>query len=393
MAMDLVALRDVYRKGLLDDTLAFWFPRCVDEPYGGYITSLDQDGAVLQTDKSVWFQGRVAWMLSTLYRTIEPRKQWLQDARSGIEFMERHCFDRDGRMFFSVTREGKPLRKRRYVFSEFFAIIAFAAYGVAAEEPRYVQHARDLLSLVLHHLETPGLLPPKVDPQTRPMKGLAVPMITLVTCQELRDLSNDPRCEELIDSCIREIERDFLKPQFQCLLETVGPQGQFIDSFDGRQVNPGHSIEAAWFILHEARRRNDARVVRLGCTILDWSLRIGWDEQYGGIYYFRDCRGLPCVEYWHDMKFWWPHNEAIIATLLAWQITGDEKYRHWHAKVHDWSYAHFPDAAHGEWFGYLHRDGSVSTRLKGNLFKGPFHLPRMQWYCWQRVEEMIAAGQ
>jgi N-acylglucosamine 2-epimerase len=93
------------------------------------------------------------------------------------------------------------------------------------------------------------------------------------------------------------------------------------------------------------------------------------------------------------MKLWWPHNEAIIATLLAHQLTGDAEYERWHERVHGWAYAHFPDPVHGEWFGYLHRDGSVSTRLKGNLWKGPFHLPRMQWYCAQRVSEMLQAAQ
>jgi N-acylglucosamine 2-epimerase len=116
------------------------------------------------------------------------------------------------------------------------------------------------------------------------------------------------------------------------------------------------------------------------------------DRQYGGFLFAldRDAKGLPCTEYWHDMKFWWPHNEAIIATLLAYQMTGAEKYRQWHQQVHDWAYSHFPDPEYGEWYGYLHRDGTVSTRIKGNNWKGPFHLPRMQWYCWKLSEEMAS---
>jgi N-acylglucosamine 2-epimerase len=81
------------------------------------------------------------------------------------------------------------------------------------------------------------------------------------------------------------------------------------------------------------------------------------------------------------MKFWWPHCEAIIATLLAWSLTGDEKYARWHQQVHEWSFRHFADPEFGEWYGYLHRDGRVSAPLKGNMWKGPFHLPRMLWYC------------
>ena len=171
------------------------------------------------------------------------------------------------------------------------------------------------------------------------------------------------------------------------------PNGEFLDCYDGRTVTPGHAIEAAWFILDEAAHRgSDARLTQIGCTMLDWMWEMGWDEEYGGLFYFRDVTGRPVQEYWHDMKFWWPHNEAIIATLLAYQLTGDEKYAQWHKLVHEWAFRHFPDATHGEWFGYLHRDGSLSVPLKGNQWKGAFHVPRMYWKCWQILEEMKATG-
>lgn len=377
-----------YRDGLLNDTLPFWIPRAIDRECGGYITSLDRDGTILQTDKPVWFQGRFAWLLATLYNTVERRPQWLELARHGIEFLNKHCFDAGGRMFFSVTREGRPLRKRRYLFSETFATIALAAYGSAAADEAAKRQALDLFRMILRYHATPELLPAKVNPAVRPMKGLAMSMILMVTAQELRKAVHDPITTETIDGAIAEIERDFLKPEFRCVLETVGPQGEFYDTFEGRMVCPGHAIEAGWFILEEARvRGGDPRLVRLGTTIIDWSLELGWDEQCGGLFYYRDAKGLPPTEYWHDMKFWWAHNEAIIATLLAWQLTGDAKYARWHQMVHDWSYAHFPDPVYGEWYGYLHRDGTLSTSVKGCMWKGPFHLPRMQWYCWQRLEE------
>ncbi|MFT5110341.1 MAG: N-acylglucosamine 2-epimerase [Pseudoalteromonas tetraodonis] len=170
-------------------------------------------------------------------------------------------------------------------------------------------------------------------------------------------------------------------------METVGPSGELIDHFDGRTLNPGHAMECAWFILHEAKHRGgDTQLLALGTKMLDWMWEIGWDKEHGGILYFKDVKGLPVQEYWHDMKFWWPQNETIIATLLAHQLTGDAKYEQWHRQVHDWAYAHFPDKENGEWYGYLHRDGRISSTLKGNLWKGFFHFPRMQWYCWQLLK-------
>jgi N-acylglucosamine 2-epimerase len=387
------ALLGIYRDGLLDDTLRFWLPRAVDREHGGYWTCFDRDGTLLDTDKAVWFQGRFAWLLSELYNTVERREEWLDAARSGVEFLRRHCFDVDGRMFFMVTREGRPLRKRRYAFSECFAAMAFAAYARAAKDERAAEEARSLFENVQRLLTTPGLLEPKVNPQTRAMKGLGIPMILIGTAQVLRDNLGAAGCTELIDRCIEEVRRDFMKEEFRAVLETVGPRGESIDHLDGRTLNPGHAIEAAWFILQEAKhRKNDAELIRMGLTMLDWMWEWGWDEEYGGIIYYRDVKGGPCLEYWQDMKFWWPQNEAIIATLMAYQLTGDEKYARWHGMVHDWAYAHFPDPEHGEWYGYLHRDGRPSHRAKGTMWKGPFHLPRMQLVCWRVVEEMAKEG-
>lgn len=382
-----------YRDGLLENTLPFWFPRCVDEEHGGFMFSRDQDGSLLDTDKAIWLQGRASWLLATLYADVEPRPEWLHWARHGIDFLRRYGFDDDGRMFFIVDREGRPLRKRRYIFSETFLIAALAAYGRAAGDAAATAEALALYQRVQQHLDTPGVLPPKWDTATRPMRGLAVPMIMTVTAQILRQALPDPAfCNAAIDRYIDEIRRYHMHPELAAVLETVGPNGEFLDHFDGRTLNPGHAIEAAWFIMHEARLRgNDPALLQTGLTILDWMWARGWDQEYGGITYFVDVKGLPVQEYWHDMKFWWPQNETIIATLLAYHLTGDEKYAHWHQMIHDWTYARFPDREHGEWFGYLHRDGRLSVRLKGNTYKGAFHIPRMELICWQLMAEIKAA--
>ena len=116
--------------------------------------------------------------------------------------------------------------------------------------------------------------------------------------------------------------------------------------------------------------------------MLDWMWARGWDQEFGGFLYFTDVHGKPVQEYWHDMKFWWPHNEAEIATLLAFHLTGDAKYAERHRQVRAYGLRTFHDPEFGEWFGYVHRDGRISSPLKGNLWKSPFHLPRMQLYCW-----------
>jgi N-acylglucosamine 2-epimerase len=385
-AEELQNLSTFYEKQLLDSTVPFWFPRSIDEEYGGYLFMRDQDGTLIDDDKAVWIQGRAAWLLSTLCNTIEPRQEWLDGAKSGIDFLNKHCFDTDGQMFFHVARDGKPIRKRRYFFSETFAAIANAAYAKASGDEAAAEKARYLFGKCIEYATTPGLLPSKFT-GTRPSKGIGVPMIMMNTAQQLRETIGDTRCEEWISIWIEEIRSDFIKDDIQCVMEQVAPDGSIIDHIDGRTLNPGHAIEGAWFILHEAKHRNnDPELIQLGCKMLDYMWERGWDKEHGGILYFKDVYNKPVQEYWHEMKFWWPHNEAIIATLLAYTLTGDDKYARWHKMVHDYSYEKFHDKDHGEWFGYLHRDGSLAQTAKGNLFKGPFHLPRQEWYCMQLLK-------
>ncbi len=377
---------DFFKRGLLEDTLPFWFPRCVDREHGGFLHFMDADGTLIDTDKSIWAQGRMSWLLLTLTNRFERRAEWLEWAESGLDFLERHGFDDDGRMFFHVTRDGRPVRKRRYAYSEAFAAIAWAAHFRATGRTSSAQRARELFDHFTRWNFTPGLMPPKFT-DVRPMIGLAPRMITLVTAQELReDLGESAEWTQWIDWSISEIERLFVKHDLRVVMESVAPDGAIVDHCDGRALNPGHAIEGAWFIMREGLYRQNQHLVQLGCQMLDYMWQRGWDQEYGGIYYFRDLYDRPAQEYWHDMKFWWPHDEAIIATLMAWQLTGEERYAQWHEQVLAWSLRHFADSQHGEWFGYLHRDGSLSTSTKGNLWKSCFHHPRMQWMCWQMLE-------
>lgn len=380
-------LKDFYRHQLLKDTIPFWFPRSYDHAHGGFLLMRDADGSLIDDDKAVWIQGRATWLLSTLYNTVEPQEEWLQGAKLGYDFLNQHCFDTDGRMFFHVTREGKPIRKRRYYFSETFYVIAAAAYAKATGDEHAAAKAREVFGQCIAFATQPGMITPKFT-DVRPAKGIGVPMIMMNTAQQLRATIGDERCDAWIDHWINEIERDFVKHDIRCVMEHVAPDGSIIDHIDGRTLNPGHAIEGAWFILEEAmHRNNDPRLIALGCQMIDYMWERGWDEAYGGLFYFRDVYGKPVQEYWQDMKFWWPHNEAIIATLMAYLLTGNEKYAIMHKKVHDYSYQNFHDPKGGEWFGYLHRDGRLAQTAKGNLFKGAFHVPRQEWICWQLLKD------
>jgi len=390
-------LSQQFRTGLVNETIPFWIDHATDREYGGFTTFLDRKGDILCPDKPMWVQGRIGWTLARLYSDLDKRQEWLALSKHAIDFIKKYGFDTDGRVFYSVTRDGRPLRKRRYLFAEIFAIMAFAEYGKAAGDADALETAKRLMRFVqelnARPWNRPGSLEPKVFPQTRPMRGHSMAMIQINTLQVLRgaDSSKEPLpYDRLIDVQIDEVFRYFVKPEKKALLETVGPNGEYLgETPEGRCVNPGHAIETAWFIMAEGKHRKDESLVKRALPILEWSLELGWDPKHGGLLYFVDIEGRQPVQYEWDMKLWWPHNEAIYATLLAYSLTGEKRYEDWFEKILKWSLSRFPDREHGEWFGYLHRDGSLSHDLKGNMWKGPFHLPRMQLFCHLLLEEML----
>lgn len=367
----------VYKKDLTENIMPFWLEYGLDRKNGGCYTCLDRDGTLMDTTKSVWFQGRFAFICAYAYNNIEKKQEWLDASKQTIDFIEKYCFDKDGRMFFEVTAEGIPLRKRRYVFSEAFAAIAMSEYAIASGDKSYADKALNLFREMLRFVNTPGILQPKYEDKLR-AKGHSLTMILINTASRIREAIQNEILDRQIEESLESIRNDFMHPEYKALLETVGPNGEFIDTIMGRTINPGHCIETAWFILEEAKYRNwDQQLIDMAVTILDWSWEWGWDKQYGGISNFKDSKGFPSQDYAHDMKFWWPQTEAVIATLYAYRATGNEKYLDMHRMVNEYTYAHFPDPEYGEWYGYLHYDGTVSQHAKGNLFKGPFHIPRM----------------
>lgn len=381
-----------YKKDLTENIMPFWMKYGLDRENGGVYTCVDRDGSLMDTTKSVWFQGRFAFICSFAYNNVEKNQEWLDAAKSTLEFIEKHCFDEQGHMYFSVTAEGKPLRKRRYVFSETFAAIAMSEYALATGDQHWAKRAIQVFEDTQRFLATPGFLPAKFEADVK-LQGHSIVMILINVGSCIRKVVDDPKLTQQIDESIEKLKKYFIHPEFKCLLETVGENGEFIDTNMTRTINPGHCIETSWFIMEEAKLRGwDKPMLDMALQVFDWSWDWGWDKLYGGIINFRDCKNLPPQDYSQDMKFWWPQCETIIASLYAYLGTGDEKYLYRHERISEWTYAHFPDAEYGEWYGYLHRDGTVAQPAKGNLYKGPFHIPRMMIKGYMLCQEILKSS-
>lgn len=379
--------RDRYLSDLVQDIFPFWLRHGLDPKNGGVFTCLDRDGTLMDPTKSIWFQGRFGYTSAYAYNHIDKNPAYLAASKSCVQFLEKYGFDTDGHMFFTVTADGKPVRKRRYVFSESFAAIAFSEYALASGDDSYAQKALDVFLSMIRMLGTPGFLEPKTY---IPTKDHSITMILLNVAACVRRAIQDPRLDAQIESSLYDIRHLFMKEEFKAVLEIVAPDGSLIDTCAGRVINPGHAIETSYFVLEEARYRKwDPQLIAMGTQILNWSWDWGWDKEYGGIINFRDCKHFPPQDYSQDMKFWWPQCEAIIASLYAYRATGDNQYLEKHRMIHEYAFRVFPDRTYGEWYGYLHRDGTVAQPAKGNIFKGPFHIPRMLMTGYQLCDEIL----
>lgn len=376
----------VYRDELLYNILPFWMKHSRDEEHGGFFTCLDQYGKVYDKDKFVWLQGREVWCFAYMYNNVEQRKEWLDMAKHGADFLEKYGRDAEGNWYFSLTADGKPLVQPYNIFSDCFATMAFAALDKASPNDRYKKIALDTFNNIIKRQHNWKGSYSKAFPGTRLLKNFSLPMILCNLSLELEHILGAEKVNSFIPSVVDEVMNVFYQPQFGLVLENVFDDGSFCDSFEGRLLNPGHAIEAMWFIMDLGKRMNDEALIRKACNIMIDTIEYGWDQEFGGIFYFLDVKGAPPQQLEWDQKLWWVHVEALVALAKSYMLTGDERCAEWFEKIHDYTWKHFKDPEYGEWFGYLNRRGEVLLPLKGGKWKGCFHIPRSLYQVWKTLE-------
>jgi len=377
-----------YKTELLDSILPFWMKHSVDQQNGGFFTCLDQFGQVYDTDKFIWLQGRQVWCFAYMYNNIEKKQEWLDIAKHGADFLIKHGRDEEGNWYFSLTAEGKPLVQPYNIFSDCFATMAFAALDKASPSDEYKKIALTTFDNIIARRQNTKGKYNKNFPGTRSLKNFSLPMILCNLSLELEHIIGKEKVNELVPDIIHEVMEVFYQPKLGLVLENVNIDGSFADCFEGRLMNPGHTIEAMWFIMDLGIRVNDTSLIDKAVTIMLNTLEYGWDKEYGGIFYFLDIQGHPPQQLEWDQKLWWVHVEALVALAKGFQHTGDMRCKEWFDKVHDYSWSHFKDQQYGEWFGYLNRRGEVLLPLKGGKWKGCFHIPRSLYQVWKTLETL-----
>ncbi|MBD1424860.1 AGE family epimerase/isomerase [Sphingobacterium arenae] len=365
-----------YEKELLEHVMPFWVKYSNDKDYGGFLTCLDRDGTLFDTDKFMWLQGRQIWTLSMLYHQVEPKEIWREMAEQGSAFILKNGRNKHGDWYFSLDRAGRPLVQPYNIFSDCFASMGLGAIYKITGKDEHAQVAHDTFKRILNRRDNPKDQYNKSYPGTRSLKGFALPMILSNLSLELEHIVEVNTVESLIDEVIHEVMEVFYQPDTGLIMENVNIDGSFSDSFDGRLVNPGHIIEAMWFMMDLADRRGDDSLMAKCVDIALRALEFGWDDKYGGILYFKDILNKPMQQLEWDQKLWWVHLEALVCMAKGYAYTGDTRCKEWFEKLDAYAFGHFSDPEYGEWYGYLNRQGEPLLTLKGGKWKGCFHVPR-----------------
>lgn len=384
--LDTVGLAAIYRDELRKNILPFWLKYSKDNIHGGFYTCLDRDGKVYDTDKFIWLQARQVWCFSYMYHNVDARKEWLDMAIHGADFLEKYGRDQNGDWYFSLTENGKPLVQPYNIFSDCFAAMAFAALDKVQPSDKYKEISTSTFENILKRRDNWKGVYNKSYPGSRPLKSFSLPMILCNLSIEMEHLLGAEKVDNLIPEVIHEVMDVFYQPNLGLILENVYEDGSFCDSFEGRLVNPGHAIEAMWFIIELGKRLKDDVLIKKAGDIIINTLEYGWDKIHGGIFYFLDVREKPLLQLEWDQKLWWVHVEALVALAKAFKATGDERFAQWFEKVHKYTWQHFRDAEYGEWYGYLNRQGQPLLTLKGGKWKGCFHIPRGLYQVWKTFE-------
>jgi N-acylglucosamine 2-epimerase len=375
-AVDDRNLYNQYRSLLLDNIVPFWFKYGIDWEYGGVLSCMNDDGSLASGDKFIWSQARSVWTFSALYNRVEKRPEFLAAAKNSIRFLLAHGRDESGRWVYRTDQKGHIMEGAISIYSDCFIVYGFSEYYRAVHDERVLSIAWETFKRVRCRIEEPDFQ--ETAPYLLPLgwKNHSIPMIMTEVTNELLQTTADINLEPFIDDYVGRIMGHFVQPKRKVLLEFLTKDYKNMPPPAGTFVMPGHAIESMWFVMHVAQRRGNTTLIQRAAEVMRWHLEIGWDPEYGGIFLSRDAEGHKPYLPHSDKKLWWPHVEALYATLLAHELTGEPWCLEWYGRVADWAWSHFPIPKIGEWYQRLTREGKPTQEIIALPVKDPFHLPR-----------------
>lgn len=386
--------------------LPFW-EQALDHHNGGVYTCFNNDGSILLSKKKyIWSQGRFLWIWSRIAREVSEGRiegvaeSYYQHLHKTVNFLEQHAILENGNCAFLLSESGDKIESvpgegfDTSFYSDCFMVIGLAEYSALFKDEKRFEEALELYFRIERRLKTEET---KSEPYQVPLgyKHFSLTMIILNVVQQLADVAgtlNHKRQRELFDLSLdysREI-MDHVILNKNRMAEMHPKDASHHQTLLARHVNPGHTMEAMWLVMHTANKANKQDWIKNVSKVIKKAFEIGWDSKFGGIFHHVDQYGgkpigergnspyeSSMIASW-DCKLWWVHSEALYATLLCYQLTGDHNMRLLFYKIKAYTFSTFPnpDDKIGEWIQIRDRMGNPFDRVVALPVKDPFHILR-----------------
>ena len=382
-------LRQFLHQHLTEHVLPFWFPKLIDQRYGGLKNCVQDDGEVLSTEKYLWSQGRALWVLSKLFNDIDQDSRWLEMADPISKLLTDYGRNTDRDWHFSLNADGTPAREPQSIYVDGFCIYGLTEYAKATGHDKSLEIALEAYTHASPKLDDHRLVRTMPHPIPKGYQSHGPLMLFAHVFHELGILSGREDIKQRALELADKILTQHLDPESGQLHEFVAPGGQKDSSDIGQTAIPGHVVESMWFLEEIYRYHGQSEKIPLLLETIRIHLELGWDQHFGGLVLATHLGGGK--PQWHNPlgKIWWPHTESLQALLMTYAHTREKWAEDWYWKVHDYSFTHFPNWDSGDWFHNLDLEGKPTIPYLQTLpVKDPFHLPRSLIYSIKILDQL-----
>lgn len=397
-------LADEIERAWVRHDLRWWFPRVIDEE-GGFHEGFNDDGTPVERgDRHSIFQSRMTWVAATIARRRpEHRDEFEPVIRHGLAYLRDHFIADDGGVWWGIDAAGQPLANgERHLYNTAFAIYAAAAAERALPGAGGLELGKEIFDFLekhahnaehggyFEHYARDGHAITSADDPSASANGFG-PMMPhygdlsmnaqihlLEALSELYHIWPDERLERR------------LRESYDIVATKLYGEPGFLHLYLNADFTPlpdhtsfGHNIETAFLLVEAAEAlgvEEDAEVWRKAAALTDTALRVGWDEEHGGL---NDVGNVYEVQ--ERRKDWWVQAESLNALLMM----ADYAARHGDVGdytaqayadhfVRQWRFiqTHLLDEENGGWYWGVNEDLERAPQPKAGPWKTSYHTSR-----------------
>ncbi|MHB8955043.1 MAG: AGE family epimerase/isomerase [Pirellulaceae bacterium] len=360
--------------------LPYWFDQGQDPQFGGYSLEAGSKQLVSQT--------RMIWGFSHAHRHgfSTAQRNYLQAARQGYEFLQRHFRDQqEGGYFWMTDESGSPTNRYKMIYGQAFVIYALVEYYRASQDMAALTAALEQFLVLqskardgqhggwFEHFApdwTPVMTGEEhVSVEVPGYKSANAHLHLMEAFSELYLELSDDRVRDALRESLR-INRTHFYPRdpAQCAFHCQPDWSRVTDPTSGG-LSYGHNVEFAWLMLRAERALDQSLSWDHFYAHLDHALKYGFDHQRGGLY----TKGFENQPAFDREKVWWSQAELLAALSVSMQHQtriGDLEAC---AKLVGFLKHAMIDPQDGIWVASVAPDGTPQGNAKKSHWKANYH--------------------